>query len=193
MAEFDHAQLNWDEHGQPLSSQFDDVYFSKASGLAESQHVFIQHNHLPERFAALRAGETFVIAETGFGTGLNFLCAWQCFLAHAPADARLQFISVEKYPLERDDLMQALALWPQLSELREQLLQQYVAIHSGFQHLLLGQGRISLTLLIGDVLPMLEQLDGKIDAWFLDGFAPSKNPANIFCTSHITATYYSLV
>ena len=176
MAEFDPAQLNWDEHGQPLSSQFDDVYFSKASGLAESQHVFIQHNHLPERFAALRPGETFVIAETGFGTGLNFLCAWQCFLAHAPADARLQFISVEKYPLERDDLMQALALWPQLSELREQLLQQYVAIHSGFQHLLLGQGRISLTLLIGDVLPMLEQLDGKIDAWFLDGFAPSKNP-----------------
>ena len=176
MAEIDHADLHWDEHGQPLSSQFDDVYFSRASGLAESQHVFIQHNQLPARFAALQDGDTLVIGETGFGTGLNFLCAWQCFLAHAPAGARLQFISVEKYPLQRSDLAQALALWPELSELREQLLQQYVAIHAGFQHMLLANGRISLTLLIGDVLEMLGQLDGTIDAWFLDGFAPAKNP-----------------
>ncbi len=176
MAEIDHALLNWDEHGQPLSSQFADVYFSRASGLAESQHVFIQHNQLAERFAALDDGETFVIGETGFGTGLNFLCAWQCFLEHAPAAARLQFISVEKYPLQRSDLSQALALWPQLSELHETLLQQYIAIHAGFQHMQLANGRITLTLLIGDALDMLQQLDGKIDAWFLDGFAPAKNP-----------------
>ena len=176
MTAIDHAQLNWDEQGRPLSRQFDDVYFSRESGLAESQYVFIQHNHLPERFAALKDGDTFVIAETGFGTGLNFLCAWQCFVEHAPAGARLQFISVEKYPLQRSDLVQALALWPQLSELREQLLQQYVAIHSGFQSMQLAHGRVSLTLLIGDVLEMLGQLDGKVDAWFLDGFAPSKNP-----------------
>ena len=176
MAELDHAHLNWDEHGQPLSSQFDDVYFSRASGLAESRHVFIQHNQLAERFAALHDGDTFVIGETGFGTGLNFLCAWHCFLEYAPTGARLQFISVEKYPLEHSDLTQALALWPELSELREQLLQHYRAIHSGFQSMQLANGRIGLTLLIGDVLEMLEQLDGKIDAWFLDGFAPAKNP-----------------
>ena len=176
MTDTDHPLLNWDEHGQPLSSQFDDVYFSKASGLAESRYVFLQHNQLAQRFAALSNGETFVIGETGFGTGLNFLCAWQCFLAHAPAGARLQFISVEKYPLSRADLAQALALWPELSPLREQLLQQYLAIHSGFQHLLLDNGRVSLTLLIGDVLTMLKQLDGQINAWFLDGFAPAKNP-----------------
>lgn len=176
MAEIDHALLHWDEQGQPLSSQFADVYFSSASGLAESRHVFIQHNQLPERFAALADGDTFVIGETGFGTGLSFLCAWQCFLEHAPASAHLHFISVEKYPLQRSDLAQALALWPELSELREQLLEQYLAIHSGFQHLKLMDGRITLTLLIGDVLEMLQQLDGQIDAWFLDGFAPSKNP-----------------
>ena len=176
MASIEHTHLNWDEHGQPLSSQFDDVYFSRSSGFAESQHVFIQHNQLAERFAELQDGDTFVIGETGFGTGLNFLCAWQCFLAHAPAGARLQFISVEKYPLTRADLDQALALWPELSVLREQLLQQYLAIHSGFQHFPLANGRISLTLLIGDALTMLEQLDGKVDAWFLDGFAPAKNP-----------------
>ena len=176
MTETNHAQLNWDEHGQPLSSQFDDVYFSNASGLAESQHVFIQHNQLPQRFAALEDGATFVIGETGFGTGLNFLSAWQCFNQHAPANTRLHFISVEKYPLKRSDLSQALALWPQLSELREQLLEQYIAIHTGFQHIQLDQGRITLTLLIGDALQMLQQVDGQIDAWFLDGFAPSKNP-----------------
>lgn len=176
MTKIDHAEVNWDEHGQPLSSLFDDVYFSRVSGLAESQHVFIQHNQLAERFAALKDGDTFVIGETGFGTGLNFLSAWHCFLAHAPSGARLQFISVEKYPLQRSDLAQALALWPELSELREQLLQQYVAMHAGFQHMQLAGGRISLTLLIGDALEMLQQLDGKVDAWFLDGFAPAKNP-----------------
>ena len=176
MTDTHHAQLNWDEHGQPLSSQFDDVYFSSASGLAESQHVFIQYNQLPERFSALQDGDTFVIGETGFGTGLNFLCAWQCFNEYAPADTRLHFISVEKYPLQHSDLSQALALWPQFSELREQLLQQYSAIHQGFQHLQLDHGRITLTLLIGDALEMLQQVDGQIDAWFLDGFAPSKNP-----------------
>ncbi len=176
MADIDHAQLNWDDQGQPLSSQFDDVYFSRASGLAESEHVFIQHNQLPERFTALAEGQTFVIGETGFGTGLNFLCAWQCFNNHAPRNTRLHFISVEKYPLQAKDLVQALALWPQLSELREQLLQQYLAIHSGFQHIQLDQGRITLTLLIGDALDMLQQLDAQIDAWFLDGFAPAKNP-----------------
>ncbi|HKM37589.1 MAG TPA: bifunctional tRNA (5-methylaminomethyl-2-thiouridine)(34)-methyltransferase MnmD/FAD-dependent 5-carboxymethylaminomethyl-2-thiouridine(34) oxidoreductase MnmC, partial [Thiopseudomonas sp.] len=176
MTETNHAQLNWDEHGQPVSSQFDDVYFSNASGLAESQHVFIQHNQLPQRFAALEDRATFVIGETGFGTGLNFLSAWQCFNQHAPANTRLHFISVEKYPLQHSDLSQALVLWPQLSELREQLLEQYLAIHTGFQHIQLDQGRITLTLLIGDALQMLQQVDGQIDAWFLDGFAPSKNP-----------------
>lgn len=176
MTDTHHAQLHWDEQGQPLSSQFDDVYFSKASGLAESQHVFLKHNQLPARFANLTDGQTFVIGETGFGTGLNFLSAWQCFNQHAHANARLHFISVEKYPLQHSDLRQALELWPELSELREQLVQQYRAIHEGFQHIQLDSGRISLTLLIGDALEMLQQVDGEIDAWFLDGFAPSKNP-----------------
>ena len=176
MTDTHHAQLHWDEQGQPLSSQFDDVYFSKASGLAESQHVFLKHNQLPARFANLTDGQTFVIGETGFGTGLNFLSAWQCFNQHAHANARLHFISVEKYPLQHSDLRQALELWPELSELREQLVQQYQAIHEGFQHIQFDSGRISLTLLIGDALEMLQQADGEIDAWFLDGFAPSKNP-----------------
>ncbi|MHC5197047.1 bifunctional tRNA (5-methylaminomethyl-2-thiouridine)(34)-methyltransferase MnmC2/FAD-dependent 5-carboxymethylaminomethyl-2-thiouridine(34) oxidoreductase MnmC1 [Pseudomonas frederiksbergensis] len=171
-----HAQLDWDDQGRPRSRVFDDVYFSDQSGLEETRYVFLEQNDLRDRFAALPAGGRLVIGETGFGTGLNFLCAWQLFEQHAVAGARLHFVSVEKYPLSTADLQRALALWPDLKPFADQLLAQYVAIHQGFQRLVLGNGRVTLTLLIGDALEQLPQLDAQIDAWFLDGFAPAKNP-----------------
>ncbi|CAI8846606.1 tRNA (mnm(5)s(2)U34)-methyltransferase / FAD-dependent cmnm(5)s(2)U34 oxidoreductase [Pseudomonas jessenii] len=171
-----HAQLDWDDQGRPYSRVFDDVYFSDKSGLDETRYVFIEQNRLAERFAALPEGGRLVIGETGFGTGLNFLCAWQVFEQHAATGARLHFVSVEKYPLSPDDLQRALALWPELKVFADQLLEQYVAIHQGFQRLTLDHGRVTLTLLIGDALEQLPQLDAQIDAWFLDGFAPAKNP-----------------
>ncbi|WP_223532516.1 bifunctional tRNA (5-methylaminomethyl-2-thiouridine)(34)-methyltransferase MnmD/FAD-dependent 5-carboxymethylaminomethyl-2-thiouridine(34) oxidoreductase MnmC [Pseudomonas sp. BF-R-30] len=171
-----HAQLDWDDQGRPYSRVFDDVYFSDKSGLDETRYVFIEQNRLAERFAALPEGGRLVIGETGFGTGLNFLCAWQVFEQHAAAGARLHFVSVEKYPLSPADLQRALALWPELKVFADQLLGQYVAIHQGFQRLTLDHGRVTLTLLIGDALEQLPQLDARIDAWFLDGFAPAKNP-----------------
>ncbi|PBJ04265.1 bifunctional tRNA (5-methylaminomethyl-2-thiouridine)(34)-methyltransferase MnmD/FAD-dependent 5-carboxymethylaminomethyl-2-thiouridine(34) oxidoreductase MnmC [Pseudomonas sp. ACN5] len=171
-----HAQLDWDDQGRPYSRVFDDVYFSDKSGLDETRYVFIEQNRLAERFAALPEGGRLVIGETGFGTGLNFLCAWQVFEQHAVAGARLHFVSVEKYPLSPADLQRALALWPELKVFADQLLEQYVAIHQGFQRLTLDHGRITLTLLIGDALEQLPQLDARVDAWFLDGFAPAKNP-----------------
>ena len=171
-----HAQLDWDDQGRPHSRIFDDVYFSDKSGLEETRYVFLEQNRLRERFAALPAGGRLVIGETGFGTGLNFLCAWQLFEQHAVAGARLHFVSVEKYPLSHADLQRALLLWPELQPFAEQLLAQYIAIHPGFQRLVLDNGRVTLTLLIGDALEQLPQLDAQIDAWFLDGFAPAKNP-----------------
>ncbi|MVW75700.1 bifunctional tRNA (5-methylaminomethyl-2-thiouridine)(34)-methyltransferase MnmD/FAD-dependent 5-carboxymethylaminomethyl-2-thiouridine(34) oxidoreductase MnmC [Pseudomonas xionganensis] len=171
-----HAELDWDERGQPLSRQFADVYFSQEDGLTETRYVFLANNQLGERFSALQNGEQLVIGETGFGTGLNFLCAWQLFEQQAPAGAQLHFVSVEKYPLNKADLERALALWPELAPYAEQLLAQYVALHPGFQRLVLANGRIILTLLIGDARELLGQLDARIDAWFLDGFAPAKNP-----------------
>ncbi|POZ99416.1 bifunctional tRNA (5-methylaminomethyl-2-thiouridine)(34)-methyltransferase MnmD/FAD-dependent 5-carboxymethylaminomethyl-2-thiouridine(34) oxidoreductase MnmC, partial [Pseudomonas sp. MWU12-2312b] len=98
---------------------------------------FIEQNRLKERFEALGPNERLVIGETGFGTGLNFLCAWQLFETCAVAGARLHFVSVEKYPLSRADLQRALSLWPELATFSAQLLGQYVAIHQGFQRLLL--------------------------------------------------------
>ncbi|MGY2265156.1 bifunctional tRNA (5-methylaminomethyl-2-thiouridine)(34)-methyltransferase MnmD/FAD-dependent 5-carboxymethylaminomethyl-2-thiouridine(34) oxidoreductase MnmC [Pseudomonas sp. SDO5561_S422] len=171
-----HAQLDWDDQGRPHSRVFDDVYFSDKSGLEETRYVFLEQNRLQERFAALPVGGRLVIGETGFGTGLNFLCAWQLFEQHAVAGARLHFVSVEKYPLSHADLQRALALWPELAPFAEQLLAQYIAIHQGFQRLVLDNGRVTLTLLIGDALEQLPQLDAQVDAWFLDGFAPAKNP-----------------
>ena len=176
MSDSPHAQLDWDDQGQPLSRQFGDVYFSREDALGETRHVFLDGSQLAQRCAALTADGRLVIGETGFGTGLNFLCAWQLFDRLAPAGARLHFVSVEKYPLAAADLRRALALWPELAPWSAPLLEQYVAIHPGFQRLVLAGGRVILTLLIGDALERLPQLDARIDAWFLDGFAPAKNP-----------------
>ena len=184
----DHAQLQWDEDGQPVSSAFGDVYFSRANGLEETRHVFLQHNQLSERWQQLSDGDHFTIAETGFGSGLNFLAAWQLWLGAAPAGAQLHFVSVEKFPLTKTDLQRALALWPELSELTAQLIDAYpVFVGTGFHRLNFMNGRVKLTLIIDDAALGFAQLlatpqpafashCAKIDAWFLDGFAPAKNP-----------------
>ncbi|MDH1630635.1 bifunctional tRNA (5-methylaminomethyl-2-thiouridine)(34)-methyltransferase MnmD/FAD-dependent 5-carboxymethylaminomethyl-2-thiouridine(34) oxidoreductase MnmC [Pseudomonas mosselii] len=171
-----HAQIDWDDQGRPHSRQYDDVYFAINEGIDETLHVFIEQNHLRQRFAELAPRDCLVIGETGFGTGMNFFCAWQLFDELAHAEARLHFVSVEKYPLSRADLERAMQLWPALAAFTRPLLDQYVAIHPGFQQLSLDDGRVTLTLMIGDALEQLPQLDARIDAWFLDGFAPAKNP-----------------
>lgn len=168
------AQLKWID-GQPYSQQYDDVYYSSDSGLEETQHVFLVCNQLQQRWQNL-ATDHFTIAETGFGTGLNFLCAWRLWNECAPPTARLYFVSIEKYPLSLADMTQALSLWPQLAQQRDQLLAQYQWLSPGFHRLVFDGGRVTLTLLIGDVNDMLPQLRASVDVWFLDGFAPAKNP-----------------
>src|SRR5690606_1577319 len=82
-----HAQLEWDADGQPLSREFGDVYFSRANGLQETRHVFLLHKQLADRWTALNETEVFTIGETGFGSGLNFLAAWQLWNETAPPNA----------------------------------------------------------------------------------------------------------
>ena len=168
------AGIEWRD-GQPLSTQFDDIYFARDCGIAETRHVFLHHNHLAQRWQHLSA-KLFTIAETGFGTGLNFLCAWQLWLACAPKDARLHFISTERYPLTAQDLAQALALWPELGPYSAALLAQYRDLADGFRRMHFDDGRVTLSLLIGDARATLPLLRARVDAWFLDGFAPAKNP-----------------
>jgi len=167
------AQLNWRD-GEPVSSVFDDVYFSSAGGMAETEHVFLQANDLPARW---RQAQAFVIGETGFGSGLNFLTTVHHWLQHSPADACLYYYAVEKYPLSADDLQRALQPYAELSGYLDELLQAYPPAIRGLHGRSLYQGRVRLLLLFEDVQQALAQLDVSVDAWYLDGFAPAKNPA----------------
>ncbi|HEY3486591.1 MAG TPA: bifunctional tRNA (5-methylaminomethyl-2-thiouridine)(34)-methyltransferase MnmD/FAD-dependent 5-carboxymethylaminomethyl-2-thiouridine(34) oxidoreductase MnmC [Gammaproteobacteria bacterium] len=168
------ALLEW-RGTVPVSQQYGDVYFSLHGGLAEAQHVFLQHNDLPQRWRKLGM-RTFVIAETGFGTGLNFLAASQAWLATADETARLHYIAVEKHPLQKQDLLKALSSYPELLELLPDFLSHYPPPARAAHRLHLFHGRICLTLCFMDVLEWLQELELAVDAWFLDGFAPARNP-----------------
>jgi len=167
------AIIEWRD-GQPYASTFQDVYFSTDNGLLETDYVFLQSNQLPARWQLINT-PTFTITETGFGTGLNFLCAAKLWLETAPEHAVLNFISVEKYPLSLQEISTALQLWPELSALSTALLDQYAALTDA-QTISLYNHKVQLSLLIGDATEQLSHIQHKTDAWFLDGFAPSKNP-----------------
>lgn len=151
------ARLHWQE-GQPRSSLFDDVYYSRDNGLAESNHVFIDGNELRSRWAALPPQSVFTIMETGFGTGLNFLVAAGLWLEISPPDSYLNFVSVEKYPLRREDMAQALSAWASLAAVQQELLDHYPEPVPGFHRLWLFDNRVCLTLVFGDAVSALEQL-----------------------------------
>lgn len=166
--------IEWRE-GQPYSTQFQDVYFSSDDGLAETDYVFLQGNDLINRWQNL-SNNHFTIIETGFGTGLNFLCACEKWLSIAPNNANLHFISVEKYPLSLQEITKALQAWPTLSQFSQALLAQYSNALSKNQTITLLDKRIKLSLHLGDASACLSKITIQADAWFLDGFAPAKNP-----------------
>ena len=167
------AVLTW-EKGTPVSSQFDDVYFSKAGGVEESTYVFLEGNRLAERFGAVT--QQFTIAETGFGSGHNFLLAVRRWRQEAPASALLHYISIEKHPMNIEALRQLYAAHP-LKEESEALLRHYPLFVPGVHTRMLEEERIRLTLLFADIAEALPVITCKtVDAWFLDGFSPAKNP-----------------
>jgi len=169
-----HAKIEWRDN-QPYSTAFDDVYFSSDDGLLETEYVFLQGNHLASRWQQL-ATDTFTIIETGFGTGLNFLCATRLWLDTAPQEATLHFISVEQFPLTLEDISTALQAWTDLAFVTAPLLTQYSSLAGGKQTISLFDKRVQLTLLMGDATTELGLIENIADAWFLDGFAPAKNP-----------------
>ncbi|QZM11612.1 FAD-dependent 5-carboxymethylaminomethyl-2-thiouridine(34) oxidoreductase MnmC [Acinetobacter lwoffii] len=163
----------------PVSKQFGDVYFSKDNGLLETRHVFLNGNDLTTRLADLEPFEYFCVGETGFGTGLNILALWQLWQQVRPDNhSHLHAISVEKFPLSKADLIRALNAWPELKPLADQLLSQYPMPIAGCHRLNFPEERFSLDLWLGDahdVFPVIEKT-APVNAWFLDGFAPSCNP-----------------
>lgn len=169
-----YAKPEWRD-GQPYSQEFDDVYFSRVGGLEETEHVFIRHNQLPQRFSQNK-DDHFVIAETGFGSGLNFLVTARHWLALSEPHQTLVFYSIEKLPFRLEDLVQAHRAWPELQDVADVLQQQYTVPGQGFHCFDLFDGRIRLVLMVGDIETMLEQASFRADAWMLDGFAPGRNP-----------------
>ncbi len=165
--------LLWTETGVPVSERFGDVYYSAQGGLAETRHVFLAGCGMPDSWAHRRH---FTIGETGFGTGLNLLSVWHLWQKTAPKDARLTFVSTERYPLQASQAAHALAAFPELAPLAQQLLDAWPPARPGWHQARLDRGRIRLLLLVGDAAESLAEMEGRFDAWFLDGFAPAVNP-----------------
>jgi tRNA 5-methylaminomethyl-2-thiouridine biosynthesis bifunctional protein len=177
------ANIRFNENGTPYATEFEDLYFSDAQGIDETTHVFVKNNKLLERWNDW-SEPLFTIAETGFGTGLNVLVTmlyFEKFIQQSNNSTfRLHFISIEKFPISHADLAQALSLYPQLEQYSASLLAQYPIPVAGGHRLTFLGGKVTLDLWLGDVHEVLPQIENKplglVDTWFLDGFAPSKNP-----------------
>lgn len=167
------ATLAFSPEGIPYSAAFDDIYHTTDGGLGQAQYVFLTGNNLPVRW---QTRENFTILETGFGLGLNFLVTWHAWRNDPQRSRRLHFISVEKYPFMATDLARLHTAWPQFSELSAELVAAWPALHTGRHDVLLDNGNVRLTLLLGEAQTQLAQQEAAVDAIYLDGFAPSKNP-----------------
>ncbi|MGB1234921.1 MAG: tRNA (5-methylaminomethyl-2-thiouridine)(34)-methyltransferase MnmD [Planktomarina sp.] len=154
-------QLEWRD-GVPFNADFDDPYYSLDDGPAETRHVFMQGNGLPDRFV-----DGFHIAETGFGTGLNFLVALKAW-RQAGIAGHLHFTSFEAFPLEGATIRQAHAQFPEFESISSEV--------NWDNHLNVTLPDATLTVIKGDARTQIPAWDGKADAWFLDGFSPARNP-----------------
>ena len=164
MPENQPADIEWKD-GVPVSTRFDDPYYSLDNGLAETRHVFLAGNDLPDRF-----GEGFHIAELGFGTGLNMLCTLQAWI-ESGQKTPLWFTSFEAFPMNVEDLSRAIAAFPELHGLSRPLLTAW----SGGETQI-DTPHLHARIIIGDACETLADWQGAADAWFLDGFAPAQNP-----------------
>ncbi|WP_432798124.1 bifunctional tRNA (5-methylaminomethyl-2-thiouridine)(34)-methyltransferase MnmD/FAD-dependent 5-carboxymethylaminomethyl-2-thiouridine(34) oxidoreductase MnmC [Poriferisphaera sp. WC338] len=177
MTDMEKAQLVWGDDGVLRSAVFDDVYFSIEGGMDETDYVFLKGNDLPGRFAGR---DRFVIAETGFGTGLNFVMTWRAWQkaqerGEVSRNAVLEYISFEKYPMSGVEIQEALDGFGDLSREVELLGLDYPTAPMRGVNKIDWHDRIMLTLVFGDVNDWIGEMPFKADAWYLDGFSPNKN------------------
>lgn len=165
------ANIEFGQKSAPEARDFDDIYFSTDGGAEETRVIFHQACELPQRW---QDRPYFAIGELGFGTGLNFLETLTLWQSHSQPDQRLHYVSIEKYPLDKSQLFEALKFWPGDLSIKMLLVKNWPGRLKGIHTLHFDN--LHLTLIHDDVISGLSELDGKIDAWFLDGFSPSKNP-----------------
>jgi len=166
------ASIERTPEGVPYAREFGDVYHASAGAHAQAQHVFLGGNGLPGRWSGR---DRFTILETGFGLGNNFLATWKAWRADPNRSERLYFVSIEKHPPRLDDLRQAHALSP-TPDLAAALIDQWPLLTPNLHGLAFDDARVHLLLAFGDVADLLAQLRLEADAFFLDGFAPARNP-----------------
>ena len=159
------AQIEWREGDLPVSTRFDDPYFSLQGGLSETAHVFLAGNDLPERFC-----DGFHIAELGFGTGLNLLAALRLWRATGQTGV-LHFTTFEAFPLPAADMLRAQTAFAELADIGAELAPFWADNRSTF-----ALPDLRFAMICGDARTTLGQWQGQADAWFLDGFSPAKNP-----------------
>ena len=159
------ADVDWRDSGVPVSRQFDDPYYSLEDGVAETRHVFLAGNSLPDRFR-----DGFHVAELGFGTGLNFLVALAAWRA-SNTGGKLHFTSFEAFPLPMADMIRALNAFDGLD-------MDFIVDDADQTHLSprIHGPDFELHVIYGDARDTLPDWNGVADAWFLDGFSPAKNP-----------------
>lgn len=163
-----------DARGVPRSLEYGDFYFGAAGALPQARHIFLGGNGLPGRW---RGRAAFTIAETGFGLGHNFLATWRAWLDDPERSRRLHYLAFEAHPFRGEDLLRA---WDRLPDdhrsLALELAGRWPALLPGVHRLDLQDGRVTLTLLFGDIRRLARQAQARVDAFFLDGFAPRANP-----------------
>ncbi len=164
-------QLNFNSDGIPCSALHDDPYFSLANPLEESQHVFLDSTNIPGRWKNTH----FTIAELGFGFGINFITTANAWIEQPRSNGQLHYISIEKYPVQPADLIKCYQQFNLSCSVTENLLKQYPLPVVGFHRIELREHNITLTLIFGEAIDCLEQCGFEADAWYLDGFSPSKN------------------
>lgn len=167
------ATLVHRDDGTPWSPAFKDVYHSADGGPAQARAVFLAGNRLPQRWAGQRV---FCLLETGFGIGINFLATWQAWRDDPARCGRLHYFAVEKHPLASADLAACHARLPEIAAPAAELQAQWPPALPGWHRLYFDEGRVVLTLLFADVAQALPAIDARFDAFYLDGFAPARNP-----------------
>ena len=165
-------KIVWSEDAVPFSEQFGDHFYNQSDGRAETQHVFLAGNRLPERWGE---GGEFSIAELGFGTGLNFLETWRQWTDHRRPGQHLTYTSFEGYPLTGEEIATAMGNWPDLCAFLECLLASWANLRAGSNTWELD-GQTTLTVVHDEVSAGLASWTAKADAWYLDGFSPALNP-----------------
>ena len=160
----------------PYSTAYQDRFFQD-DAISEIIDIFIEPNRLLER---IKDGSQVHICELGFGFGLNFLVTAKFWLENNNLGSlNLEYLAIDEALPTKEQILKIIDSFPELEEISNIFLQDYDLNHNDAQRIYFPSLKIKLTLIQNDIESGLKNLLGlknnQIDAWYLDGFDPSKN------------------